>query len=65
LGKRNRLGRDETHRRADCRRNDYVHHSRSDSRAGLLRDDEGARAKTEHSAQAGGTNNRLSRATRS
>ena len=31
-----RLGRDEAHRRADRRRNDYIHDSRADPRSGLL-----------------------------
>jgi hypothetical protein len=30
----------------DCRRNDYIHHSCSDSRPRLLCDDEGERAQT-------------------
>ena len=41
LGKWNRLRRDEADRRSHGRRNDYVHDSRTDSGAGLLRVDEG------------------------
>jgi hypothetical protein len=44
VGDRRGIGRDEAHRRADCRGHDHLHDKRADSGSRLLCDDEGPRA---------------------
>ena len=50
VGEWHRFRRHEAHRRPHGRRNDYLNHSRPDSRSHFLRPDEGTRFATENGA---------------